>query len=151
MKETRKIIVSICSIILLSIAAFGFYIYQSTENAISESRQLKHEYRYNGETFKIYYEDSVMAFGSGHKILALYDKAGKKVAEDMFGDHPLLIESVTDEAVKILIPITLHDKNMEGYIRDWCSGNKKIGRYKIEYRFFYDPAISTADLVYPED
>ncbi|MFA5184743.1 MAG: hypothetical protein WC456_04445 [Patescibacteria group bacterium] len=112
--------------------------------------EILQEVHHKNYALRIYKEGSGYSFGSGHKILVLYD-GDKLVEKKIYGNHPIRIESISNDVVKIIIPITFYEKNDVEYIKGWCDKNKKIGSYIIDYNFFYDPATSTDKFLYPRN
>lgn len=136
-------------IILLSFV-LGAAILLSGPVPANQNDVVLEEYTYQGQVFRISERESVASFGSPHKVLSLYGIEGDFLDEAVFGDHSIRIESVQDDTLTLLIPVTFYDKGGEDYIQSWLDKNTHIGEFKIEYQVFKDPATSTADFQYPQ-
>lgn len=146
--KKNKIIVLIALLISI-LVLITFFVHYSYEKKY-QKREMLQEMSRDNYILRVYKEDSKNSYGSGHKVLYLYNE-GNLVEKKEYGNHPLIIKSIDNGVVRVVIPITFYEKNDVEYIKGWCAKNQEIGLYKIDYDFFYDPATSTDQFVYPHN
>lgn len=150
MNKEKIIIISLGVVgIIALIIVFTFLNLRRDYIGDDLGRESMQELFIDDNEFKVFEVESESSFTSGHKVVSLYDKNGKIIDELVYGEHPLILESIRDNKLQVLIPITFYEKNDIEYINSWIEKNKKIGEYSIEYHIFNDFATSTDDFKYP--
>ncbi len=96
----------------------------------------------NGRDFLVvYFAESRMSFGSGHKLVKLYNGNGISVGQCLYGAFPLKVVAWSDSVVKIVCGVDgrpVDSTYTKWYLDHWVDQNPTIGEYRIEYTRIYD-------------
>ena len=89
----------------------------------------------------VFFKESSMSFGSGNKLMKLYNSDSISVDECFYGAHPLIIKDWNDSL--IYIDVEVFSGHGDSTYRDWyldnsVDKNDNIGGYKIHYNKNYN-------------
>ena len=84
----------------------------------------------------VYFKESSMSFGSGGKLIKLYNKDSISIDECYYGAHPLIATSWFDST--IIFECSVYSAHGDSayrrkYLDNSVDKNSMIGKYRIEY------------------
>lgn len=105
-----------------------------TKNIFRSARQLL---VFGKNILVLSYQEPRLYYGSGNKILYLYNNFYMSIGKCRYGEFPLKIENINNNEIELLIEIPFSSAVWEldrEYIINWIKQNKKIGKYDIKYK-----------------
>lgn len=130
-----KLNIKIILILVVGLIVFGIWKYINfTQDIFKEAQQMVYS-KDQRKILCINYEEPIMSYGSGHKVLRLYTSYYLLIAKNKFGEHPLEIKKWEGKDIDLEVKSSYKEnKNYIEYVTDWVKRNKKIWNYNLHYK-----------------
>ena len=128
------------NVFLFIISVFLFFIFIAyciyTKNIFDSARQIV-LFNHNKNILVLSYQEPLLYYGSGNKILYIYNNFYILIGKCRYGEFPLKIGDINNNDIELLIEIPFSSASWGSYKEytiDFIKKNKKIGKYDINYK-----------------
>lgn len=128
------------NVFLFIISMFLFFIFIAyciyTKNIFDSARQIV-LFNHNKNILVLSYQEPLLYYGSGNKILYIYNNFYILIGKCRYGEFPLKIGDINNNDIELLIEIPFSSASWGSYKEytiDFIKKNKKIGKYDIKYK-----------------
>lgn len=130
-----RLSIKIILILVAGLIVFGVWKYIIVTIGIFKEAQQVVYSKDQRKILCINYEEPIMSYGSGHKVLRLYTSYYLLIAKCKFGEHPLEIIKWEGKDIDLEVKSPYKEnQNYIEYVTNWVKRNRKIWNYNLHYK-----------------